>query len=61
MSSDDGLPADKRTPYERFRDLAKRVPEVPPEELKRRQAEYEGQHDVSGAKKRGPQKNKPNS
>lgn len=53
MSSDDGLPPDERTPYERFRDLAKQVFDVPPEELQRRQAEWKAERRRK-TKKAGP-------
>jgi hypothetical protein len=42
MSREDNLP-EERTPYERFRDLAKQVLNLPPEELQRRQAEWKTQ------------------
>ena len=36
-------PADTRTPYERFEDLARQVFTVPKKEIDKRQAEYEKQ------------------
>jgi hypothetical protein len=53
MSNDSSLPADERTPYERFRDLARRVLDVPPEELQRRQTEWKAERSKK-PKKNGP-------
>jgi hypothetical protein len=53
VSNEDNLPVDERPPFERFRDLAKRVFNVPPEDLKRRQEEWTANR-KKGRKKNGP-------
>lgn len=58
MSEEKHLPPEEETPFGRFRKLAKEVFNLPPEEVKRRQVEWESGR-KGRRKKNGPEENDP--